>query len=394
MITVQEAQSILSNVQIQWGVESIPLNEATGRYLAEVVRADRDYPPFDRAMMDGFAIRFCDWQKGQRTFSYSHQQWAGSPIIELPKDEACEITTGAAVPSGFDVVIPIEKVEVGDDGTFTCSEIEKLKSGWNIQKQGVENKKNDVVVKKDTFISAAVVAVLASCGITMPLVYQRPTIAIISTGDELVPMDVSPLTHQIRTSNAHALRVLVQPLSRQIEIFHLNDDALIIQDWMQQHALQWDILLFSGGVSKGGKDYLPQLWQEDGFECLFHGIAQKPGKPMWLGKKNQTILFGFPGNPVSTLVCAIAYLIPWIKLQWSHQIVSQHIQIQDTISTNEKLDLWIPVVLENNQFKILNYLGSGDLIGFSALNGIIHVPSNQTFNNKNQEYRFYPITNF
>jgi molybdopterin molybdotransferase len=163
---------------------------------------------------------------------------------------------------------------------------------------------------------------------------------------------------------------------------------------MQQHAQQWDILLFSGGVSKGGKDYLPQLWQEDGFECLFHGIAQKPGKPMWLGKKNQTILFGFPGNPVSTLVCAIAYLIPWIRLQWSNHRDSQHIQIQDAISTNEKLDLWIPVVLENNQFKILNYLGSGDLIGFSALNGIIHVPSNQTFNNKNQEYRFYPITNF
>ena len=161
MITVQEAQSILSNVQIQWGVESIPLAEATGRYLAEAIMADRDYPPFDRAMMDGFAIRFCDWQKEQRTFSYSHQQWAGSPIIELPKDEACEITTGAAVPSGFDVVVPIEKVEVGDDGAFTSSAIEKLKSGWNIQKQGVENKKNDVVVKKDTFISAAVLAVLA-----------------------------------------------------------------------------------------------------------------------------------------------------------------------------------------------------------------------------------------
>jgi len=394
MITVQEAQSILSNVQIQWGLESIPLEEATGRYLAEEIKADIDYPPFNLAMMDGFVIRFSDWQKGQRTFSYSHQQWAGSPIIELAKDEACEITTGAAVPSGFDVVVPIEKVEVGDDGTFTCSEIEKLKSGWNIQKQGVENKKNDVVVKKDTFISAAVLAVLASCGITMPLVYQRPTIAIIATGDELVPMNEIPLPHQIRTSNAHALSALVQPLSRQIEFFHLNDDPIIIQDWMQQHAQQWDILLFSGGVSKGGKDYLPQLWQEDGFECLFHGIAQKPGKPMWLGRKKQTILFGFPGNPVSTLVCAIAYLIPWIRLQWSNHRDSQHIQIQDAISTNEKLDLWIPVVLENNQFKTLNYLGSGDLIGFSALNGIIHVPSNQTFNNKNQEYRFYPITNF
>ena len=137
MITVQEAQSILSNVQIQWGVESIPLAEATGRYLAEAIMADRDYPPFDRAMMDGFAIRFSDWQKGQRTFSYSHQQWAGSPLVDLPNELACEITTGAAVPSGFDVVVPIEKVEVGDDGTFTCSEIEKLKSGWKNGKRAL-----------------------------------------------------------------------------------------------------------------------------------------------------------------------------------------------------------------------------------------------------------------
>jgi molybdopterin molybdotransferase len=285
-------------------------------------------------------------------------------------------------------------VEVDDDGSFTCTEIEKIKSGWNIQRQGVEHKQQDVVIEKGTLVTAAVIAVLASCGITKPFVFQRPTIAIIATGDELVPMDASPLPHQIRTSNAHALKALVQPMSSKIETFHLNDDPLIIQHWMQQHAQQWDILLFSGGVSKGGKDYLPQLWQEDGFECLFHGIAQKPGKPMWLGKKDQTILFGFPGNPVSTLVCAIAYLIPWVKHQWSLHKDSHFIQIQDAISTNEKLDLWIPVVLENNQFKALKYLGSGDLIGFSALNGIIHVPSNQTFNNKNQEYRFYPVTNF
>ncbi len=394
MITVQEAQSILSNVHIQWGVESIPLDEAIGLYLAEEVRADRDYPPFDRAMMDGFAIRFSDWQKGQRTFSYSHQQWAGSPLIDLHNESACEITTGAAVPSGFDVVIPIEKVEVDDDGSFTCTEIEKIKSGWNIQRQGVEHKQQDVVIEKGTLVTAAVIAVLASCGITKPFVFQRPTIAIIATGDELVPMDASPLPHQIRTSNAHALKALVQPMSSKIVTFHLNDDPLIIQHWMQKHAQQWDILLFSGGVSKGGKDYLPQLWQEDGFECLFHGIAQKPGKPMWLGKKDQTILFGFPGNPVSTLVCAFAYLMPWVKHQWSLRKDSHFIQIQDAISTNEKLDLWIPVVLENNQFKALKYLGSGDLIGFSALNGIIHVPSNQTFNNKNQEYRFYSITTF
>ena len=128
MITVQVAKAILSNIKMQWGEEHIPLADANGRYLAEDILADRDYPPFDRAMMDGFAIKFSDWQKGQRTFFYSHQQWAGSPIVELPEEEACEITTGAAVPSGFDLVVPIEKVVVGDDGSFTCTEIEKIKT--------------------------------------------------------------------------------------------------------------------------------------------------------------------------------------------------------------------------------------------------------------------------
>ncbi len=394
MITVQEALTILSRVQIQWGVEKIPLAQATGRYLAEEIKADRDYPPFDRAMMDGFAIRFSDWQKGQRTFSFTHQQWAGSPILDFIDEEACEITTGAAVPECFDLVIPIEKVTAGDDGTFTCLEIENLKCGWNIQKQGIEYKEKDLVIEQRTLVTAAVIAVLASCGIEMPLVYQRPSVAIVSTGDELVPMNESPLPHQIRTSNAHALKALVQTMSSKIETFHLNDDPLIIKDWMEQHGQQWDILLFSGGVSKGGKDYLPQLWKEDGFECLFHGIAQKPGKPMWLGKKNQTILFGFPGNPVSTLTCAIAYLIPWIKHQWSNHDDSHYIQMQDTITAHDSLDLWLPVVLENNQFKTLNYLGSGDLIGFSQLNGIIHVPSNKFADNKSKKIRFYPITTF
>ncbi len=391
MITVQEAKAILSNINIQWGEEHIPLAEATGRYLVEDIMADRDYPPFDRAMMDGFAIRSSDWHKGQRTFSFTHQQWAGSPIIDLPEEEACEITTGAAVPSCFDVVIPIEKVVVGHDGRFTCSEIEKLKSGWNIQKQGIEYKQKDVVIEKGTLITAAVIAVLASCGITMPLVYQRPSVAIVSTGDELVPMNERPLPHQIRTSNAHALMALVQPMSSKMETFHLNDDPLIIQHWMQQHSHRWDILLFSGGVSKGGKDYLPQLWKEDGFECLFHGIAQKPGKPMWLGKKNQTILFGFPGNPVSTLVCALVYLVPWIEGQWRLIKNEKFITIDEAVPPHTNLDLWIPVQNTPSGYNILSYKGSGDLIGFARLDGLIHIPYHTAIKNKNHFFRFYSI---
>lgn len=394
MISVTEAQQILFNISMNWGVEHIPFSECDGRFLADNILADRDYPPFDRAMMDGFAIRFADWQKGQRTFSYQHQQWAGSPLIALLNEEACEITTGAAVPNDFDVVIPVEKVIMGNNGTFTCLDIDNIKSGWNIQKQGIEYKQDEVVLQKGTFITSAVKAVLASCGILEPAVHKQPSIAIVSTGDELVPIYTSPLPHQIRTSNAHALESLVKSFGSKISTFHLNDNPEEIETWMSKNALTFDILLFSGGVSMGGKDYLPSLWRESGFNELFHGIKQKPGKPMWLGQRDNTILFGFPGNPVSTLTCAVAYLLPWIKHQWSNHSDSQYIQLQDTIRAHDTLDLWVPVVLENNQFKTLNYLGSGDLIGFSALNGIIHVPSNKVINNKNQEYRFYPITIF
>ncbi len=394
MISVTEAQQILSNISMNWGTEKISFSECDGRFLAENILADRDYPPFDRAMMDGFAIRFADWQKGQRTFSYQHQQWAGSPLISLLDEEACEITTGASVPNDFDVVIPVEKVIMGNNGTFTCLDIDKINSGWNIQKQGIEYKQDDTVLQKGTVITPAVKAVLASCGILEPLVHKQPSIAIVSTGDELVPIHTSPLPHQIRTSNAHALESLVKSFGSKISTFHLNDNPEEIETWMSKNALTFDILLFSGGVSKGGKDYLPSLWRESGFNELFHGIKQKPGKPMWLGIKENTILFGFPGNPVSTLTCAIAYLLPWMKKQWTDQSNSHNITINETIIAHNQLDLWIPVVIDNNQFQTLAYKGSGDLIGFSALKGIIHVNANNSISNKSQEYRFYPITIF
>jgi molybdopterin molybdotransferase len=394
MISVKEAQQILSNISMNWGTEKISFSECDGRFLAENILADRDYPPFDRAMMDGFAIRFADWQKGQRTFSYQHQQWAGSPFISLLDEEACEITTGAAVPNDFDVVIPVEKVILGNNGTFTCLDIDKINSGWNIQKQGVEYKRYETVLQMGTFITSAVKAVLASCGILEPLVHKQPSIAIVSTGDELVPMHTSPQPHQIRASNAYALESLIKSFSSKISTFHLNDDPNEIETWMSKNALAFDILLFSGGVSKGGKDYLPALWKESGFNELFHGIKQKPGKPMWLGLKDNTILFGFPGNPVSTLTCAIAYLLPWMKRQWTDQSSSHNITINETIIAHNQLDLWIPVVIDNNQFRTLTYKGSGDLIGFSDLNGIIHVTANNSLSNNSPDYRFYPITIF
>jgi molybdopterin biosynthesis enzyme len=115
---------------------------------------------------------------------------------------------------------------------------------------------------------------------------------------------------------------------------------------------------------------------------------------MWLGIKDITILFGFPGNPVSTLTCAIAYLLPWMKKQWTSQNNVHNITINEDVNAHDQLDLWIPVVMDNNQFQTLAYKGSGDLIGFSTLKGIIHVTANNSINNKSQDYRFYPITIF
>lgn len=392
MISVTEAQRILSNISRNWGIEYISFDHSDGRFLAEDISTDSDFPPFDRAMMDGFAIRFADWQKGQRTFSYQHQQWAGSPLIDLLNEEACEITTGAAVPNDFDVVVPIEKVKLNSNGTFECMELDKIKTGWNIQRQGIEYKKGETALKKGTLITPAVKAVLASCGAINPVVFQQPSIAIVSTGDELVPVDQSPLPHQIRTSNAHALKSLVLSFSQKIDIFHLNDNPDEILEWLEKHATQFDVLLFSGGVSKGGKDFLPQLWQQSGFQNHFHGILQKPGKPMWLGSKNNTVLFGFPGNPVSTLTCAIAYLLPWLKQQWSTESNYFRVQLSERIEKHEQLDLWIPVVIKNNSINVLAYKGSGDLIGFSKLSGILHIPSQSDVKNINEDYRYYPCS--
>jgi molybdopterin molybdotransferase len=204
-----------------------------------------------------------------------------------------------------------------------------------------------------------------------------------------VAIDETPLPYQIRMSNGHALQMLLQSYSREISVFHWKDNF----DEMSLHMddlHEFDILVFTGGVSKGKKDYMPQIWENAGFTKRIHGIQQKPGKPIWVGHNENQILFGLPGNPVSALTCAIVYVLPWIRKNIGQSIAAERIEIIAPYPTNEKLDLLLPVVYTHDHWEILKNNGSGDLIGFSNAQGIVRVPKKSQENDAQKLLGYFP----
>ena len=373
MITVNDAIQRVLETSIPRRIQKVHLHQTTGRSLAEDIVADHDFPPFDRAMMDGFAIRAEDWNQGKRMYACTQMQAAGDPIQDYTKEECVEIMTGAVVPITFDCIIPVEQLTQRQDPWVTFDDSKIVKRNQHIHFRGTDFHHGDIVLKKNHRIGPGTVAVLAANGHEWVNVWAQPTIAIVSTGDELVEITAQPQPHQIRKSNVHALYSLLKPWSDDISLFHLNDDPDEIERWMKNESTSFDLLLFSGGVSKGKKDFLPRVWQQVGFEMIFHGVAQKPGKPLWFGRKENQILFGFPGNPVSTLFCARRYLIPFLQKHFQITEYPHRIELQENIQNHTALTQWIPVKWEHDHWDVVSFNGSGDLIGIATCAGFIEI---------------------
>ena len=387
-MNVNEAINLLDNISIPQRIEKVSWQNSMTRILAEDIVADHDFPPFNRVMMDGFAFRYNDWLNGKRSFKIQGFIGAGDNPEHLTPGECIEIMTGASLPHCFDCVIPNEKIILGDDEICIPEDHVPILN-HHVHIKGTDYQKGTVLIAKGTQITALHIAVITSCGYSEVSVYQLPKIAIVSTGDELVAIDETPLPYQIRMSNGHALQMLLQSYSREISVFHWKDNF----DEMSLHMddlHEFDILVFTGGVSKGKKDYMPQIWENAGFTKRIHGIQQKPGKPIWVGHNENQILFGLPGNPVSALTCAIVYVLPWIRKNIGQSIAAERIEIIAPYPTNEKLDLLLPVVYTHDHWEILKNNGSGDLIGFSNAQGIVRVPKKSQENDAQILFDYFP----
>ncbi|MFZ9681655.1 MAG: molybdopterin molybdotransferase MoeA [Cephaloticoccus sp.] len=313
MLTPADALARILEHQAVFPAESCALAKAHGRVLRADIAADRDLPPFNRVTMDGFALRAKSVTKTRRSFRVTAVQAAGMSPVDLgPEPDACvEIMTGAMLPEGADCVVPYEETSrLGD--TITLNPELRVKAGQSVHARGSDFAAGELIVAKGCRLSAREIAVAASCGCAELSVSRQPKIAVVGTGDELVEVDAVVAPHQVRRSNDYALRAaLVAAGYPIVERFHLHDMQHEIEHQGWHILAEFDVVILTGGVSKGKFDYLPGVLESLGVKKVFHGVAQRPGKPFWFGLgERQVSVFALPGNPVSAYTCLHRYVLP------------------------------------------------------------------------------------
>jgi molybdopterin molybdotransferase len=415
MISVAKALEIILNYTQDFGVEEISFSDSLGRVLKEDIKADRDFPPFNRSSMDGIGITVDAYNSGIREFNIEGIQPAGSEQLILKNLENCiETMTGAVTPKNVDAVIPYELVEI-KNGIAKVSNKE-IKYFQNIHKKGLDRKKNNVLIKKNTTISSAEIGVLATVGKDRVKVAKMPKVMIISTGDELVEVNKTPAYFQIRRSNVHTLVSLLNRLKIKAEILHIADDKDILKTKIDEILGSFDILLFSGAVSKGKFDFLPEVLEELGVQKLFHKVRQRPGKPFWFGvldrlilndsngeialKKDQkTTIFAFPGNPVSTYVNCLKYFYPWYNKSAGIEYENKNYAVlSKDFSFKPDLTYFLQVKLENKRGTLFATPvvghGSGDLANLVDSDAFIELPRGKDLFKKGDVFPLLIYRNF
>ena len=311
MISVAEAKKIISdNVQALTPV-STPLKQAAGLTLAEDVFASIDIPAFPQSSMDGYAIAYDNYQK--RNLTIIGEVAAGSNQVRtLDPGTAVRIFTGAPVPEGADTVVMQEKVKT-DNGILVIED-EKLQRGINVRPKGSEIKAGALALEKDTVFTPAAIGFLAGIGTADVKVYPAPSIAIIITGNEL-QQPGSPLEYgQVYESTSYTLSAVLQQLYlTDFKMYYATDDPGVVTDTLRKALKEKDLVVMTGGISVGDYDFVLQAVNRCGVEELFHKVKQRPGKPLYVGKKDRKLVFGLPGNPSSVLTCFYQYVVPAIE---------------------------------------------------------------------------------
>jgi molybdopterin molybdotransferase len=393
MISVAPALQAVLNTTQDFGVEQIPFLKSVGRVSKEAIYADRDFPPFHRVSMDGISIDYTAFKNGQRSFRIAGTQAAGSTKLALQDSKNCmEVMTGSVLPDNTNTVIRYEDITIKNG--IAMAHVDSLQKGQNIHEKGKDRKVGDLLIAKNTKIAAAEIGVLATVGKSFVKVAKHPKIMIVSTGDELVDVEKIPRDHQIRRSNIFTLVSLLERLNISSETAHITDDKPILKSKIKTYLKDYDVLLFSGAVSKGKFDFLPEVFDELGVEKLFHKVAQRPGKPFWFGStKNtdllakqpnnkNTIVFGFPGNPISTFVNCLAYFYPWYYKSVGLDYEQETAILSSTVSFKPNLTYFLQVKLSSRFGHLVATPvlgnGSGDLASMIHADAFIQLPQGQT----------------
>lgn len=380
LITVEEAWHAVRTALPPVQAESVALTAAAGRILAQTVYAERPQPPFDRVMMDGIAVR---WQRTlPAAFSVAGAQMAGSHGQILVDPGTCiEISTGAPLPEGADCIIPIEQLQRTAEG-YALRDSATPAPGQFIHRTGSDCAAGSEVLSAGMRIGPTEMALLAANGVAAPRVAAVPAVAIVATGDELVDVDAALPPGRIRRSNDLALMAALHDAGiEHAALHHLRDDPEALAARLSGLLQAYPVLVLSGGVSMGQRDYLPGTLERLGVTCRFHGIAQRPGKPMWFGVGPAgQLVFALPGNPVSSLVCMLRYVRPALLASMGHGPAAPAWVHMTAAVASSGLTQFIPVHLESDPATGLRATpvgsrNSGDFTALSGTAGVVELPA-------------------
>ena len=383
MITFKEALGrILSHVQ-PLGSEKVSLLEALGRVMAEDIYANRNIPPLDNSGMDGYAVKYADIRNGSKGrpihLNVIENLPAGSVSTKkLGKGQAIRIMTGAPIPKGADTVIPVEETEEKDG---FVSIFKAVPFGEYIRRAGEDVKRGDGVLSRGDFIRPAEVGMLASVGRSFVSVYQRPMVAILCTGEELVDVDGDLDEVKIISSNLYTLAAQVKDCGAiPIQLGIARDQKEEIREKLRQ-GIRADVLISSAGVSVGDYDFVKDALSDLGMEMVFWRVAMKPGKPLAFGTMNGKPVFGLPGNPVSSMVSFEQFVRPsLLKMMGHRQLFRPVIEavLKEDIRREPKKRHFIraSVSIEKDDY-VVAIPGAGGLSAMIRANGWIVIPEDQ-----------------
>ena len=377
MITVDQALAIIATHVRPLGKETCSLGEAHNRFLAEDVVADMDLPPFDRARMDGYALRAEDVQAVPARLNLVGEIAAGATYRgHLQQGEAVKIFTGAPIPAGANAV---QKVEVTESESATVTILEAVKAGQFITPLASEMSKGETVARAGRKIGAAEMAVLASFGYAQVQVYRRPRVGVISTGSELVDVSVKPTAAQIRNSNSYSVASYVESAGALVDnLGTVIDSRDATREALANAFTGRDVVITSGGVSMGDYDLVKAALLDLGGEIIFDKVSIRPGKPTVFARCGKAWFFGLPGNPVSTSVTFTVFARMALRRMMGEAKASQELiraelaaSLTDSSSRRSYLPARLSIADGRARVEPLKWVGSSDLVAFMKANALI-----------------------
>lgn len=389
MTSVSEADQLLRALVPTRTTEAVPLEQAVGRVLAAPLEADRDGPPYDRVAMDGYAVDTAD---GVSAWEVRGLQCAGRPPLERTgRGIAVEVATGAVVPRGCDSVIRYEDTVRTGDVVRLRAEAPPPRPGRHVHHQGTDYRRGETLLEAGILLRSPHLHSLASAGADPVEVVRRARWALAATGDELVEVRDEPQAWQIRRSNAAAIvgEASGWGLAPRDQVV-LADDRDRIRAGLERLLPGLDVLVLTGGVSAGVLDLIPGVLADLGAEVAFHKLAQRPGKPLWCGRLPnrgegpQTVVFGLPGNPVSSLFSFRRYVLPWLLAFEGRPEAERRIKVTEPLPRPEEgQTVFLPWSPETG---VLPWKGSGDYSALGPSSGFIEVSDERSLG----EPRYYP----